>query len=142
MLLRSPRGDPYTGIEYEKHLARLKRAAKGCGVPEKAAMTQATRRGAAQKAKGAGASEADNNKHGQWGPRTRDSAYNAVIHDALVVLLLSGRSKPTVAPVTPLLTIEEPQSLHQTVFPFLEDAEKAYAERVKGGAKFRDVAQW
>jgi len=140
VLLRSPRGDPYTGITYENHLARLKRAAKGCDVPEKAALTHATRRCAAQKAKEAGASEADNNKHGQWGPGPGDGAYNAVIPDPVVVLLLSGRSKQTVAPVTPRLTIEVPQSLQQTVFPFLEDTEKAYAERVKGGAKFRDVA--
>ncbi|OSX79268.1 hypothetical protein BU14_0082s0033 [Porphyra umbilicalis] len=64
VLLRSPRGDPYTGITYENHLARLKRAASGSGVPEKASLTHTARQGAAQKAKEAGASEADNNKYG------------------------------------------------------------------------------
>ena len=68
VLLRSPRGDPYTGITYENHLARLRMTASGCAFPEKAALTHSTRRGAAQKAKEARESEADNNKHGQWGP--------------------------------------------------------------------------
>jgi len=140
VLLRSPRGEPFTGITYKNHLARLKRAASGSGVPEKAAWTQATRRAAAQKAKEAGASEADNNKHGQWGPGPGDGAYNAGIPNQVVVILLSGQSKQNVAPVTPRLTIEVPTSLQQTLCPFLEEAERACTERVKSGAKSRDVA--
>ena len=140
VLLRSPRGEPFTGITYKNHLARLKRAASGSGVPEKASLTHTARQGAAQKAKEAGASEADNNKYGQWGPAPGDGAYNAVIPDPVVVLLLSGRSKQNVARVTPRLTIEVPTLLQQTLSHFLEEAEKAYTERVKGGAKFRDVA--
>ena len=56
------------------------------------------------------------------------------------MLLLWGQSKQNVAPVTPRLTIEVPPSLQQSPCPFLEESEKAYTERVKGGAKFRDVA--
>jgi len=107
VLPRSPRGDPYTGITYENHLARLKRAASGCVVPEQAALTHVMRRGAAA----AGAPEAHNKKQGQWGPGPGDGAYNAGIPDPVVVLLISGRSKQNVAPVTPRIPIEVPPSL-------------------------------
>jgi len=77
-------------ITYDNHLDRLKRVASNCCVPEKASLTHPTRRGAAQKAKESGTTEADNNKHGQWGPSPGDGAYNGVIPDPLIVLLLSG----------------------------------------------------
>lgn len=40
-------------------------------------------------------------KHGQWGPSPGDGSDNAVIPNAPVVLLLSGRSRHCVQPLTP-----------------------------------------
>ena len=42
--------------------------------------------------------------------------------------------------MTARLTVEVQLSLQQTVCPCLEDVEKAYVERLKGGPNFRDVA--
>lgn len=140
-IFRAMRGaNVFKPITYDKHLDRLKRVANKCGVPEKTALTHATRSGAAQKAMEAGATEADNNKHGQWGPGPGDGAYNGDIPDPLIVLLLSGRTRHCVSPVTARLTVEVLLSLQQTVCPWLEDVEKAYVERLKGGSNFRDVA--
>jgi len=128
------------GNELRIHNERLGKVPMAQGVPEWAAKTHLGRHAAAQMGMKRDAVESHIKEHGLWSAMIGGGTYEAAIPNPAMANALSGRPAHCPSPFTPRLNVSVPQALQDTLFPWLEDAEKALGERISRDHMVKDEA--